>query len=131
MEVQELIFKDLPQGIKVSISRSIKTAFENFMAELNWNDEKFDMQQFILYWQGYAKENSAWNKNIESAILTDAKFHEELAEKINEVIMKVVSEKPTEAQINMLEDLSKRNGLNDIDYSCKAEAQFYIDKFKK
>lgn len=125
-----MVFKGLPHGVKISISRSIKAAFEKYMEKIEWNEDQFNMLQFINFWKEYAKENSTWNQNLDASLLNDHTFHEELAAKINETIEKVLSEEPTAEQIEELERLIKEQGIKDLTYSCKLEAQYYINSLK-
>lgn len=123
------MLKDLPQGVKVSITRSITKAFEDYMSEIKWNESQYSSNAFIDQWKTYIKNNASWFKKIDEAMKESPEFHQELAFKINETIQKVVTEPPTEEQVAQLERLTKEQGNINVDYSCKAEARFWIRKF--
>lgn len=124
------ILSSLPHGMKISITRSITTAFEHYMEKIMWDEKAYSLSGFFDEWRQYIQENASWYNDIPEDIKTDPMFHEELAGKINQVISKVFAEAPTEAQINELDELQKRSGT-DYDFSCKAEARFYIDYLKE
>lgn len=124
------MLKNLPHGLKISISRSITTAFEQYMKEIQWNEEKFDLETFVQQWRQYADTNSSWFDQIDSETKSHPQFHQELADKINETIKKVLSEEPTEEQIREIDQLISETGSKDIDFSCKAEAKYLIDRLK-
>jgi hypothetical protein len=129
-----MAFKDLSQGIKISITRSITTSFESYMNGINWNEDKFNMQNFVAEWRKYIINHASWYSQISEATKADPIFHEELAVKINEVINKILSEKPSNAQIDEIVELQEQLE-EDYDYSCKMEAKYVIevmkDKLKK
>ncbi|CAM5519073.1 Group-specific protein OS=Lysinibacillus sphaericus OX=1421 GN=LS41612_19925 PE=4 SV=1 [Lysinibacillus sphaericus] len=56
-------------------------------------------------------------------------FHEEMAQKIDEVIAKILNEEPTAKQVETIEALQKELGTN-YTYNCKAEAA-YIEQLLK
>ncbi|RAS73081.1 hypothetical protein [Priestia endophytica] len=123
------MLKDLPQGVKVSITRSITKAFEDYMSEIKWNESQYSSNAFIDQWKTYIRNNASWFKKIDESMKESPEFHQELAVKINETIQKVVTEPPTEEQVAQLERLTKEQGNINVDYSCKAEARFWIHKF--
>ena len=41
------MYKQLSSGVKISITRSITTAFENYLASIEWNEERFSMEEFM------------------------------------------------------------------------------------
>lgn len=120
------MFKDLPTSIKISITRSITVAFERYMKQIQWNEEKFRIEDFIAEWRKYITESSAWYKKLDDKIKADPVFHEELAAKINETIDKLLSDEPTEAQIAQIEQLEKRLG-KEFNISCKTEAKYILE----
>ncbi|MDF0727047.1 hypothetical protein PY093_09990 [Cytobacillus sp. S13-E01] len=124
------MLKNLPHGIKISISRSITSAFEQYMKEIKWDEEKFDLEAFVGQWRKYADTNSSWFEQIDGETKAHPDFHQELADKINDTIKKILSEEPTEAQIHELDRLISEAGGKDIDYSCKAEAKYHIERLK-
>ncbi|MCM3004641.1 hypothetical protein [Priestia koreensis] len=120
------MLKNLPQGTKISITRSIHIAFEQYMSNIQWNENQFDINDFIQQWKQYIEQNASWFKNLDAETKADPIFHEELAVKINETIEKILAEEPTEEQIHKLEELTKSTG-KEIDYSSKLEARYLID----
>jgi hypothetical protein len=116
------MLKDLPQGVKVSITRSITKAFEDYMSEIKWNESQYSSNAFIDQWKTYIRNNASWFKKIDESMKESPEFH-------NETIQKVVTEPPTEEQVAQLERLTKEQGNINVDYSCKAEARFWIHKF--
>lgn len=123
------MLKNLSSGTKISITRSIKTSFEQYMASIQWKEDKFDIQSFIVAWRSYINEHASWYKNLDEEIKYNEQFHEELAVKINETIERILSEEPSAQQIAKLEELQERSGT-DIDYACKLEAKYLIDKLE-
>ncbi|KGR80143.1 hypothetical protein [Ureibacillus manganicus] len=123
------MYKDLSSGVKISITRSISKSFEAYLASIGWDEDKFSMEDFIKNWQEYFTENAAWYEKIPNEILTNSQFHEEIAQKIDEVIAKILNEEPTEKQIESIDEMQKQLGT-DYTYSCKAEAA-YIEQLLK
>lgn len=124
------MFKDLSPGIKISITRSITTTFENYMNDIGWDENKFSMEKFVDEWRKYINSNSSWYDKISDDIKNNSIFHEELAAKINETIDKILSEEPTKEQMEEIEKLQKELG-EEYDFSCKTEAKYVIDLLKK
>ena len=85
------MLKNLQSGTKISITRSIKTSFENYMASIQWQEDKFEIQDFIAAWRAYINEQASWYKNLSEDIKNDERFHQELALKINETLAKILS----------------------------------------
>lgn len=123
------MYKDLSSGVKISITRSISTSFEAYLASIGWEENRFSMEDFMKYWQSYFTENAAWYEKIPQEVLVKPEFHEEIAQKIDEVIEKILNEDPTEKQIETIEALQKQLGTN-YTYNCKAEAA-YIEQLLK
>lgn len=123
------MLNSLPHGVKISVTRSINTAFEQYMAKIMWDEESYDPQDFIKEWRHYIHHKASWYNQIDEELKNDPSFHEELAQKINEVVEKTFSEEPTADQIETIDALQEELGTN-YDYSCKAEARFYIDFLK-
>lgn len=124
-----MAFKDLSQGIKISISRSITRSFESYMSSINWDEEKFNMQSFVGEWREYINNHASWYNQVSEETKADPAFHGELAEKINEVINKILSEKPTQIQMDEISELQQELG-EEYDYSCKLEAKYIIEKLR-
>ncbi|TFE04091.1 hypothetical protein [Jeotgalibacillus salarius] len=124
------MLQQLPTGTKISITRSINTALEQYMAEIEWNEDKFSMVEFMNGWSTYITTQASWYQNLEPSVKESPEFHEELANKINETIEKVLEEEPTPAQIERIEQLQLSTGT-DMDYSCKAEAKYVIQSLER
>ncbi|MFK2825590.1 hypothetical protein QYG89_07850 [Bacillus sp. B190/17] len=120
------MFSSLSQGIKISITRSIKTSFEQYMAKIMWDEKVYRFEDFFNEWKTYIHTSASWYDKVSEEIKSSPEFHEELAEKINEVVERVLSEEPTSDQLEELEALQKEAGT-DFDFSCRMEAKFYID----
>ena len=125
------MFKSLPNGIKISITRSISAAFEKYMEMIQWDEKKYNLEDFIAYWRDYAQKNASWFKKIDDEIKSNPDFHEELAAKINEVIEKALTEPPTEQEMKALDSLIAQLGIDDIDYTCRMEAKYHIERLKE
>lgn len=123
------MFKDLSSGIKISITRSITTSFEKYMSEIGWSEHKFSMEKFVEEWRRYITTNASWYDKISDDVKNDTTFHQELADKINETVDKILSEEPTEAQMEEIEKLQEELG-EEYDYSCKTEAKYVIERLK-
>ncbi|TKI53483.1 hypothetical protein FC756_23675 [Lysinibacillus mangiferihumi] len=123
------MYKELSSGVKISITRSISTSFESYLASIGWEEERFSMEDFIASWQSYFQENAAWIEKIPADVLMSTEFHEEMAQKIDEVIAKILNEEPTAKQVETIEALQKELGTN-YTYNCKAEAA-YIEHLLK
>jgi hypothetical protein len=104
------------------------------MNGINWNEDKFNMQNFVAEWRKYIINHASWYSQISEETKADPVFHEELAVKINEVINKILSDKPSNAQMDEIVELQEQLE-EDYDYSCKLEAKYVIevmkDKLKK
>ena len=101
------------------------------MEMIQWDEKKYDLQEFIGYWRDYAQKNASWFKKIDDEIKSNPDFHEELAAKINEVIEKVLTEPPTEQEMEELDNLIAQLGIADIDYTCRTEAKYHIERLKE
>ena len=125
------MLKNLSPGVKISISRSISTAFEQYMNSIEWNEEIADMKMFVLQWKEYITHNASWYEKVDETLKTDPAFHEELANKINQTINKILSERPTDDQIEEIEELQKQVSIKEYTYSCRAEARYVIEQLQK
>ena len=123
------MYKGLSSGVKISITRSISTSFESYLASIGWDEEKFSMEDFVASWQKYFTENAAWFDKVPQEVLMSTEFHEEIAKKIDEVIAKILSEKPTKKQIDSIEKMQKQLGTK-YTFDCKAEAS-YVEQLLK
>jgi predicted metal-dependent hydrolase len=124
------MFKDLSPGIKISITRSITTAFEQYMNRIDWNESEMDLSAFIAEWRDYIQNQASWYEKLEADTKNSPQFHQELAEKINETIEKILTEEPTKAQMDEIENLQKE-AREEYNYSCKTEAKYVIEKLKE
>lgn len=124
------MYKQLSSGVKISITRSISTSFESYLASIGWDDDKFSMEDFVQIWQKYFTENAAWFDKVPKEVLLSHEFHEELAKRIDEVIAKILNEKPTKTQIDSIEKMQKQLGTN-FTYECKAEAAYVEQQLKE
>lgn len=125
------MFQSLPQGIKISVSRSIKTAFENYMNMIKWDEDKFKFENFVHFWREYSQKNASWFDKIDHETKMDKQFHQELTDKMNETIEKVLTTPPSQDEMDELQQLIQNLDIDDIDYSCKAEAKYHIEQLKK
>ena len=125
------MYKNLSSGVKISISRSISTAFEQYMNSIGWDEKKADIEMFVKEWKEYAEKNASWHEKIDAETKENPQFHQELAEKINQVIEKTLTEVPTEEQMQTIEELQKQSGAKEYNYSCRAEARYVIEQLKK
>ncbi|SOB90185.1 hypothetical protein SAMN05880501_101113 [Ureibacillus xyleni] len=123
------MYKQLSSGVKISITRSISTSFESYLASIGWDEDKFSMDDFVTSWQKYFTENAAWFDKVPQEVLVSQEFHEEIAKKIDETIAKILSEKPTKKQIDSIEKMQKQLGTS-YTYGCKAEAT-YVEQLLK
>ena len=123
------MYKKLSSGVKISISRSISTAFEQYLASIGWDEDKFSMEDFVLKWQDYFTENAAWCDVGPQEVLVSPEFHEEVAKKMDEIIAKILNEEPTQKQVDSIEKMQKELGTN-YTYGCKAEAA-YVEQLLK
>ena len=123
------MYKQLSSGVKISITRSISTSFEAYLASIDWDEDKFSMEDYMISWQNYFKDSAAWIEKIPTDILLSNEFHEEIAKKMDEVINKILNEEPTEKQKKDIAQLQKKLGTN-YTFDCKAEAA-YVEQLLK
>lgn len=124
------MYKQLSSGVKISITRSISTSFELYLASIGWDEGKFSMEGFMASWRTYFTENAAWFEKVPQEVLVSEEFHAEIAKKMDEVIAKVLGEEPTKKQIDTIEKLQKQAGT-DYTYGCKAEATYVENLLKQ
>ncbi len=99
------MYKQLPHGVKIGITRSIVVSFEKYMKEIEWNEEKFDMQQFVEQWKQYLYTKSTWINKVDDELKGHPDFHQALAMKVNEKINELINEKPSEEQVEQLKEI--------------------------
>lgn len=124
------MLKNLPRGTKVSITNSVKSAFELYMSNLKWDLESYNWDDFLTVWRKYNEDHASWQSTVEESVLDSEEFHQELATKMNEDITKMLNEDPTEDQIQQIEQLVKELNVEDPSYSCKLEAKYHIERLK-
>ncbi|WP_019243155.1 MULTISPECIES: hypothetical protein [Bacillus] len=125
------MFKNLSPGVKISISRSISTAFEQYMNSIEWDENKADIEMFVKEWREYIIHNASWYDKVDDDIKADPAFHKDLADKINQTIDKILSEVPTEEQMAEIEELQKQVPDKVYSYSCRTEARFVLEKLNQ
>ncbi|MFS0783815.1 hypothetical protein [Bacillus sp. 1P06AnD] len=125
------MLKNLSPGVKISISRSITTAFEQYMNSIEWKEDEADIEKFVSEWRDYILHSASWYKKVDDKIKNDPAFHKELAGKINQTIDKILSEVPTEEQMKEIEELQKQVSCKEYIYSCRTEAKFVIEQLQK
>jgi len=123
------MYKELPAGVKSSITRSMTSVFENYMASIEWDENRFQMEGFISQWRTYINESATWTDKVSDEVKQSPAFHEEVAKKMNQVIDKILSEPPSEQQIANIEMMQEEFNTH-YDYACKAEAA-YIESLLK
>lgn len=124
------MYKDLSSGIKSSITRSINTSLEQYFTSIEWDADRFAVEDFVTFWRAYFQENAAWYDRVSDDVLASEQFHEELAKKINDGIAKMLGEEPTVEQVAAIDELQQQQGTN-FSYDCKAEAAFIEAKLKE
>ena len=122
--------KKLTPGIKISITRSISKAFENYMKSIEWDEERLDIRAFVEEWKEYTTHHASWYQKVDEETKQDPAFHKELADKINQTIDRILSEEPDEEQMEIIKLLEEEAGTNHT-YSCLAEAKYVIDKLNE
>lgn len=123
------MYKNLSPNIKSSITRSIAQTFEQYMSEIAWSEDKFNLEDFVSSWQQYITTKALWYSEIPNEIKHDAQFHEEVAVRINEIIEKILQDPPTDEQIATIQMLQEDLGTH-YEYDCKAQAA-YVDGLLK
>ena len=123
------MYKNLSPNLKSSITRSIAQTFEQYMSEIAWSEDKFNLEDFVSSWQQYITTKALWYSEIPNEIKHDAQFHEEVAVRINEIIEKILQDPPTDEQIAAIQMLQEDLGTH-YEYDCKAQAA-YVDGLLK
>jgi len=123
------MFKDLSPNLKSSITRSITQTFEQYMSDIEWSGEKFSIDDYIASWREYITVKALWYSKIPEDMKIDPEFHEDLAQRINEIIARILSEPPSEEQIVEIQSMQEELDTH-YEYHCKAEA-IYVDTLLK
>lgn len=119
------MYQDLPQGVKNSITRSIKTAFELYMYGIKWDPALYNMDDFMITWKNSFENGASWYTWIDADAKKDPAFHSALAEKVNQVIEKILTEAVTETQKKELEERFGSAFAKEV--SCHMEAKYYLE----
>lgn len=123
------MFKDLSPNIKSSITRSITQTFEQYMSSIGWSEERYSIEDFINTWREYITTKALWYSKIPDSMKNDPKFHEDLAQRINEIIHRILSEPPSDEQIASIQMMQEQLNTH-YSYDCKAEA-VYVESLLK
>lgn len=124
------MYNELPSGVKSSITRSISKVFEKYMADIEWEEDRFKLEDYMAEWKRYIETTATWYDKVPNEVKNDPAFHAELADKMNQTFDRVLSEPPSEEQIARIE--MKQEELDtDYSYSCKAEAAYVENKLKQ
>ena len=100
------------------------------MAEIEWNPDHYDMNDFMARWSDYITKKALWYEKIPDNVKHSTEFHEDVAKRINEVIQKVLSEPASEEQIVTIQQMQEKLNTQYV-YECKAEAAFVEGQLKK
>lgn len=117
------MFKDLSPNLKSSITRSITQTFEQYMSDIAWSEEKFSIDDYIANWREYITTKALWYSKIPDETKRNAGFHEDLAQRINEIIARILNEPPSEEQIAAIQMMQEELNTH-YEYACKAEAVY-------
>ncbi|KXH83998.1 hypothetical protein [Sporosarcina sp. HYO08] len=124
------MFKDLSPNLKSSITRSITQTFEQYMSEIEWDEDRYSIDDFIVKWREYITTRALWYAKIPDDIKRDVQFHEDLAVRINENIARILNEPPSEEQIAEIQIMQEKLNTH-YEYDCKAEAVYVEGLLKK
>lgn len=124
------MLKGLSPNVKSSITRSITQTFEQYMSNIGWNEERYNIEDFVKSWREYITTKALWYSKIPDNVKQDPQFHEDLANRINEVIQRVLSEPPSEEQIADIQLIQEKLNTH-YDYACKAEAVYVENLLRK
>ena len=117
------MFKDLSPNLKSSITRSITQTFEQYMSDIGWSEEHFNIETYMAHWREYITNKALWYSKISEEMKLDPKFHEDVAQRINEIIKRILSEPPSEEQIANIQVMQEKLNTH-YQYDCKAEAVY-------
>lgn len=123
------MYKDLSPNLKISITRSITQTFEQYMSDIAWSEDKFSIEDFISSWRDYITTKALWYSEIPDGIKQSPKFHEDLAERINEIIARILQDPPSDDQIAAIQMMQEALNTH-YEYHCKAEAA-YVERLLK
>ena len=117
------MFKDLSPNLKSSITRSITQTFEQYMSDIGWSEEHFNIETYMANWREYITNKALWYAKISEEMKLDPQFHEDVAQRINEIIKRILSEPPSEEQIANIQAMQEKLNTH-YQYDCKAEAVY-------
>lgn len=117
------MYKNLSPNLKSSITRSITQTFEQYMEDIGWSESKFNIEDYLKSWREYITTKALWYSEVEDSIKENPQFHEELAERINKIINRILDEPPTEKQIASIQMMQEQLNTH-YTYDCKAEAAY-------
>ncbi|MDV6378250.1 hypothetical protein ORD22_08310 [Sporosarcina sp. GW1-11] len=117
------MLKKLSPNIKSSITRSISQSFEQYMNEIGWSVEQYNIEQFYANWREYITTKALWYNKIPEDVLNASQFHKDLAQRVEEVLVRILNDPPTEEQIAQIEILQEKLNTH-YEYGCKAEAVY-------
>lgn len=117
------MYKDLSPNLKSSITRSITQTFEQYMEDIGWSESKFNIEDYMASWREYITTKALWYSEVENSIKESPIFHEQIAERINEIINRILDEPPTEQQIASIQMMQEQLNTHHT-YDCKAEAAY-------
>lgn len=123
------MFKDLSPNLKSSITRSITQTFEQYMSDIEWSEEKFSIDDFIAEWREYITTKALWYSKIPDDMKNNPIFHENLAQRINEIIARILGDPPSQEQIATIQTMQEQLNTH-YEYGCKAEA-VYVETLLK
>lgn len=124
------MFKELSPNIKSSITRSISQTYEQYMERIDWDEDAYDIEDYLMSWKEYINERALWYETLSAEQKEDPQFHEDMAVRINEVILKMLTDPPSEEQVAAIELLQEELGTH-FDYACKAEATYVENKLMR
>ncbi|KIQ93738.1 hypothetical protein LH47_02167 [Anoxybacillus thermarum] len=125
------MLKQLSHRMKMNMTLSIKKVFERYMATIGWDETKYDAAELMEQWRHYLYNEATWFSELDDAVKSNPEFHEQLANRINEIIGQLVNEPPTDEQIAEINRLVERLGIEDFPYGCKLEAKYHIERLQQ
>ena len=116
----------LTPGMKRSITLSIRNAFKSYMAGINWDEDRYSSDDFLTMWLKQARQSASWYKELDQSLDEDEDLQGILLDKVNQTIRTIFETPPTNEQMDQIEAIISANGLEDIPYSCKMEADYVL-----
>jgi hypothetical protein len=100
------------------------------MSDIEWSEEHFNIETYMANWREYIINKALWYSKISEEMKLDNTFHEDIAQRINEVIERILSEPPSEEQIAAIQVMQEKLNTH-YQYDCKAEAVYVESLLKK